>query len=284
MSEKLCISHSLVQVYTDSQRAADSVEEALGRDLREVISSNLVNRIGPPNASPLRPAERLSVFSTSWADEPQDDERSFLESHEESWCSEIQVREEMPLGLRQGKGYKLVRSDGRPASVGRRHPFGALALFRVDEQQRLLRLWSQKKKNAWQAGLARVCYKGTEKPTETWVEPEDGSCRWRQTASEVEVRALRVPPDAQAREITVQIERRRVHVAARGEVVLDGRLEGPIVPRESTWEKPEREEAILHLAKMNLELLEHPWDHHVRCRIAGLVVLLLAGFFKGDAT
>lgn len=33
-----------------------------------------------------------------------------------------------------------------------------------------------------------------EKPEEVWAEVSDGSCRWRQSASEVRVLCLLVPP------------------------------------------------------------------------------------------
>ena len=38
----------------------------------------------------------------------------------------------------------------------------------------------------------RVYYDATERPEEAWAEASDGSCRWRQTGSEVKVIALRV--------------------------------------------------------------------------------------------
>ena len=42
----------------------------------------------------------------------------------------------------------------------------------------------------------RVYYDASERPEEVWAEHSDGSCRWRQTGSEVKVIALKVvyPP------------------------------------------------------------------------------------------
>ena len=51
----------------------------------------------------------------------------------------------------------------------------------------------------------------------------DGSCRWRQTGSEVKVIALRVPPDLAPRQLSVAFEpfALRIAHAASGEVYLE---------------------------------------------------------------
>ena len=38
----------------------------------------------------------------------------------------------------------------------------------------------------------RIYYDGKEKPEEVWAELADGSCRWRQTGSEIKVICLKV--------------------------------------------------------------------------------------------
>ena len=40
--------------------------------------------------------------------------------------------------------------------------------------------------------LCRIYYDGKEKPEEVWAELADGSCRWRQTGSEIKVICLKV--------------------------------------------------------------------------------------------
>ena len=40
----------------------------------------------------------------------------------------------------------------------------------------------------------RIYYDGKEKPEEVWAELADGSCRWRQTGSEIKVICLKVHP------------------------------------------------------------------------------------------
>ena len=60
--------------------------------------------------------------------------------------------------------YHVVDGAGRPAGAINRHPFC----------------------------MSRVFYDAAERPAERWTELADGSCRWRQTAAEVKVQALRV--------------------------------------------------------------------------------------------
>jgi len=42
--------------------------------------------------------------------------------------------------------------------------------------------------------MSRVFYDAAERPEERWAQLADGSCRWRQSGSEVKVIALRVLP------------------------------------------------------------------------------------------
>jgi hypothetical protein len=64
--------------------------------------------------------------------------------------------------------YRLVRADGSVAERTDKHPFC----------------------------MSRVFYDAAEYPEETWAELADGSCRWRQTGSKIEIIALKAsaPP------------------------------------------------------------------------------------------
>ena len=65
--------------------------------------------------------------------------------------------------------YRLVRADGRAAERPNKHPFC----------------------------MSRVYYDATEKPEEVWTEIADGSCRWRQSGSEIKVICPKVSSRAQ---------------------------------------------------------------------------------------
>lgn len=75
----------------------------------------------------------------------------------------LQVRPPTQLALPYG-AYRLVHSDGSPVERTDKHPFC----------------------------MSRVYYEAVERPSEVWAELADGSCRWRQTSSEVKVIALQV--------------------------------------------------------------------------------------------
>ncbi len=60
--------------------------------------------------------------------------------------------------------YKLVRGDGGALERPEKHPFC----------------------------MSRVFYDGVGRPEEAWTQLADGSCRWRQTGSEVKIIALKV--------------------------------------------------------------------------------------------
>ena len=74
-----------------------------------------------------------------------------------------QARPRTELALPYGS-YRLVAEQGAPVERLNKHPFC----------------------------MARVYYDAKEKPQEVWAEMSDGSCRWRQTGSEVKVIALKV--------------------------------------------------------------------------------------------
>lgn len=62
------------------------------------------------------------------------------------------------------KSYRLVKTDGSLAERIDKHPFQ----------------------------MSRVYYSRVECPEEVWAEMSDGSCRWRQTGSEIKIIALQV--------------------------------------------------------------------------------------------
>lgn len=62
------------------------------------------------------------------------------------------------------KYYRLVYGDGRRVERKQKHPFC----------------------------MSRVLYTSQEVGSEVWVEMSDGTCRWRQSSSEVKVMVLKV--------------------------------------------------------------------------------------------
>lgn len=137
------------------------------------------------------------------------------------------------------KDYKLVDSVGRPIERGQRHAFC----------------------------MSRVYYDRSEmESTETWVELADGSCRWRQSGSEIKIIALRVPPDVATKMIEVKFEPYELRVTNKGTgaVYLSGKLHRGIIPNDCFWTHlgGEGEDALLiTMTKMNLEVLQKHWMH-----------------------
>lgn len=133
---------------------------------------------------------------------------------------------------------QLTRSDGRRVERVDKHPYQ----------------------------LSRVYYSACERPEEVWAEIMDGSCRWRQSSSEVAIIALRVPPGMRKCDLDVTIDLHSIRVSARsdGAVFLDGELERGIVPSESVWALSggDGEDGfVFYLKKMNLELLAQKGGH-----------------------
>jgi hypothetical protein len=58
-----------------------------------------------------------------------------------------------------------------------------------------------------------VYYDRKEKPEEVWTELADGSCRWRQTGSEIKVICLNVPEEVAPRELDVSLQPFSIRVA-----------------------------------------------------------------------
>lgn len=114
--------------------------------------------------------------------------------------------------------------------------------------------------------MSRVYYDRSEIQHETWVELGDGSCRWRQSGSEIKVIVLSVPRDLSAKHIDVRFEPYKISVENKltGEVYLTGRLYRGIIPDECFWTHigGQGEDACcLTMTKMNLEVLKSHWKH-----------------------
>ncbi|KAL0049465.1 hypothetical protein WJX82_003033 [Trebouxia sp. C0006] len=136
------------------------------------------------------------------------------------------------------KQYKLVHSDGSAPERTRKHPFC----------------------------MSRVHYSAPDRGEEVWAEVGDGSCRWRQTASEVTLLCLGVPPHTPAKQLQVTLDPYFIKVVDKvsGGVYLEGHLERGIVPEESVWEHGGgvgENGCLLYLHKMNLQLLRKEWQH-----------------------
>ena len=136
------------------------------------------------------------------------------------------------------KMYRLVTSTGGAVERIDKHPFA----------------------------MSRVYYDSSEKPEEVWVELADGSCRWRQTAGEVRILALRVPRDLRPRDVSVEITPfdLKIFNKVTNEVYLDGHLHRGVVPEDCFWTHcgGEGEDGCcVTLRKMNLEVLQKHWAH-----------------------
>lgn len=77
----------------------------------------------------------------------------------------MQVRPEKQIALPYAS-YRLCKADGAAVERTDKHPFC----------------------------MSRVYYDAHEKPQEIWAQMADGSCRWRQSGSEIKVIALKVCP------------------------------------------------------------------------------------------
>ena len=137
------------------------------------------------------------------------------------------------------KEYKLVDAVGRPVERQQRHAFC----------------------------MSRVYYDRSEmESTETWVELADGSCRWRQSGSEIRLIALLVPSDVQSKHMEVLFDPYEICVRnkATGDQYLQGRLHRGIIPGDCFWTHMggEGEDGFLiTMTKMNLEVLQKHWMH-----------------------
>ena len=114
--------------------------------------------------------------------------------------------------------------------------------------------------------MSRVYYDRTEIQAEVWVEIADGSCRWRQSGSEIKIIALKVPPNLPPRHLEIQFEPYRLCVKHKetGEVYLEGKLYRGIIPDDCFWTHlgGEGEDGcLISLTKMNLEVLKKHWMH-----------------------
>jgi hypothetical protein len=140
------------------------------------------------------------------------------------------------------KMYRLVTSTGTAIERTDKHPFA----------------------------MSRVYYDASEKPEEVWVELADGSCRWRQTAGEIRIIALKVPSDLPPRQLKVDISPYHLKIyrvledEKEEEVYLQGRLHRGIIPEDCFWTHCGGEGddgCCITLCKMNLEVLQKHWAH-----------------------
>jgi tetratricopeptide (TPR) repeat protein len=114
--------------------------------------------------------------------------------------------------------------------------------------------------------MSRVHYDRSEIQSETWVEIGDGSCRWRQTGSEIKVIVLGVPNGVPAKDLHVNFEPYMVSVRNKisGTVYLEGKLHRGIIPDECFWTHlggRGEDSCCLTMTKMNLEVLQKHWMH-----------------------
>ena len=115
--------------------------------------------------------------------------------------------------------------------------------------------------------MSRVYYDRSEmEGAETWVELADGSCRWRQSGSEIRLIALAVPSDIPAKHIEVRFEPYEICVRNKetGVSYLSGWLHRGIIPNDCFWTHMggEGEDGFLiTMTKMNLEVLQKHWMH-----------------------
>lgn len=165
-------------------------------------------------------------------------ERLLVRSRAQAECSQIVPATPVTQLELPYNSYRLVLSDGRAVERADKHPFQ----------------------------LSRVFYDAKERPEEVWAELKDGSCRWRQSASEVAIIALRVPDNAFKQRLDVVVDLHHIRVACKdtGIVYLDGVLERGIIPDESVWALgggDGEDGFVFYLKKMNLELLAGEGGH-----------------------
>ena len=155
-------------------------------------------------------------------------------SRERSLYMPVRPKLDMELPYRM---YKLVRFDG--AAVERQDRF------------------------AFQ--MSRVYNRASELKERTYVEIMDGSLRWTQSGSEIQIIVLGVPEGVRAAALEVSIDSRELRIAHKetGEVYVEGRLWRAVVPEDCTWTINDADEPgaiTMYLCKMNLELLAEYWE------------------------
>ncbi|KAK9835735.1 hypothetical protein WJX74_007021 [Apatococcus lobatus] len=228
-----------ISLTVSSPASADAVIQSFqDRAAAALDQPDLATALGPLDAGALqihKPAGSMQPVTNPEAGLGRPASSSADGDTEKQLAKPAQPKSELELPY---KMYRLVRANGRLAERPNKHPFC----------------------------MSRVYYDATEKPEEVWTEIADGSCRWRQSGSEIKVICLKVPQELTGAQLEVRIEPYRVRVARRGgeEVYFEGELERGIVPRESIWEAGQgtaEDGFMLHLHKMNLELLRQHWQH-----------------------
>lgn len=114
--------------------------------------------------------------------------------------------------------------------------------------------------------MSRVYYDRAEIQQEVWVELADGSCRWRQTGSEIKIIALQVPPKEPPKNITVDFQPYYLTIKNKvtDETYLEGHLFRGIIPDACFWTHlggDGEDGFLISLTKMNLEVLKRHWMH-----------------------
>ncbi|KAA6420245.1 MAG: heat shock STI-like [Trebouxia sp. A1-2] len=222
-----------------SQPAADMWPRILSAPETVVRDDVLLAAVGMPGR-PSLPAALINLNPApphTLIDEPRKSERAQATAMAPS-AQLVEIprpKLEMVVPYKQ---YKLVRGDGSAPERTKKHPFC----------------------------MSRVHYSAADRGEEVWAEVGDGSCRWRQTASEVTLLCLGVPPHTPAKQLQVNLDPYFIKVVNKvsGGVYLEGHLEQGIVPEESVWEHGGgvgENGCLLYLHKMNLQLLRKEWQH-----------------------
>ncbi|GAB4817977.1 hypothetical protein N2152v2_005023 [Parachlorella kessleri] len=191
-----------VQVGADLLTAGQ-LEKAV-KDPAQLVAAiggvELTQLVGPPE--PLRCSAEIRdvtpAFALEGAQQAQQQQQqghSVPSADAEDMQLAVPSRPKMDLELPY-RLYRLVRADGSLVERADKHPFC----------------------------MSRVYYSAEEKPEEVWTELADGSCRWRQTGSEIKIMVLRVPQQLPAKQLEVTLEPLFLKVH-EGEVHLEGDLE-----------------------------------------------------------
>ncbi|GAX82303.1 hypothetical protein CEUSTIGMA_g9732.t1 [Chlamydomonas eustigma] len=173
------------------------------------------------------------------------------------WGDEAGEKLNLLEGDSQHLSYQLVTQDGRPFEGPQtglpKHPFG----------------------------LSRVYYDSKELPCsrrQVWCQISDGSCRWRQSSSEIQLLVLQIPSERKAKHLEVVLGPHRLLVKDKktSTVYLSGQLYRSVKPEGSSWEmemSDMQDEEIfdgkknscktlsISLEKTNSELLSRSWRH-----------------------
>jgi hypothetical protein len=229
-----------VQLHVDTEAGADEVRERLAAYWSGSTANGVPTLEGTGEFSEVVSllGEALEVEVAELADDPG---RGAHESGPSDTANETRLIEpaapKMELTV-PFKDYKLVDAVGNPVARQKKHAFC----------------------------MSRVYYDRSEIQNETWVELSDGSCRWRQSSSEIKLIVLSVPSDTPSKEICIQFEPYNIVVGNKvtGETYLSGKLHRGIIPNECFWTHMGgcgEDGCLVTMTKMNLEVLQKHWMH-----------------------